>query len=152
SGGQRQRLSFALAIAGDPDLLFLDEPTAALDVAARRAFWRHVAAFADLGKTILFSTHNLGEVDEFAERVVVIASGRVIADGTPHDVKRLVAGRTLTMTTDATDAELTALPGFRALLPAPTNGAVPADDVATAGGSVLAGSPGTGAPGPVRTV
>lgn len=115
SGGQRQRLSFALAIAGDPDLLFLDEPTAALDVGARRAFWEQVAGFAALGKTILFSTHNLAEADEFAERVVVINAGRIIADGTPHEVKQLVPGRTVEVTTDAPDTELLALPGVRGL-------------------------------------
>jgi ABC-2 type transport system ATP-binding protein len=115
SGGQRQRLSFALAIAGDPDLLFLDEPTAALDVGARRAFWEQVSGFASLGKTILFSTHNLAEADEFAERVVVFHAGRVIADGTPHEVKQLVPGRTVSVTTDAPDAELRALPSVRGL-------------------------------------
>lgn len=121
SGGQRQRLSFALAIAGDPDLLFLDEPTAALDVGARRAFWEQVSGFASLGKTILFSTHNLAEADEFAERVVVFHAGRVIADGTPHEVKQLVPGRTVAVTTDATDAELLALPAVRGLEPSSTH-------------------------------
>ena len=101
SGGQRQRLSFALAIAGDPDLLFLDEPTAALDVGARREFWQQVSGFASLGKTILFSTHNLAEADEFAERVVVIDSGEIIADGPPSRIKQMVAGRTMTLGTDA---------------------------------------------------
>lgn len=113
SGGQRQRLSFALAVAGDPDLLFLDEPTAALDVTARREFWQQVAGFAALGKTILFSTHNLAEADEFAERVVVIAAGEIVADGTPAQVKQVVAGRTVTLRTDAPEAWLRTLPGVR---------------------------------------
>ena len=113
SGGQRQRLSFALAIAGDPDLLFLDEPTAALDVTARREFWQQVSGFASLGKTILFSTHNLAEADEFAERVVVIAAGEVVADGTPSKVKQLVAGRTITLRTDAPEDWLRSLPDVR---------------------------------------
>ncbi|KAB7744187.1 ATP-binding cassette domain-containing protein [Nostocoides sp. F2B08] len=113
SGGQRQRLSFALAIAGDPDLLFLDEPTAALDVTARREFWHQVSGFASLGKTILFSTHNLAEADEFAERVVVIASGAIVADGPPARIKQLVPGRTLTLRTDAPEPWLRSLPDVR---------------------------------------
>ena len=113
SGGERQRLSFALAIVGDPDLLYLDEPTAALDVSARRAFWRQVQAFAALGKTILFSTHNLEEADLVADRVVIINAGRIFSDGTPRELKGLLAGRTLELLTDADDAELAALPGVR---------------------------------------
>lgn len=113
SGGQRQRLSFALAIAGDPDLLFLDEPTAALDVGARREFWQQVSGFASLGKTILFSTHNLAEADEFAERVVVIASGEIVADGPPARIKQMVAGRTLTLRTNAPEDWLRSLPDVR---------------------------------------
>jgi len=120
SGGERQRLSFALAIVGDPDLLYLDEPTASLDVGARRAFWRQVQAFAALGKTILFSTHNLEEADLVAERVVIIDHGRIHSDSTPRELKGLLAGRTLELLTDADEAELAALPGVRGvtLLPA----------------------------------
>ncbi len=119
SGGERQRLSFALAIVGDPDLLYLDEPTASLDVEARRAFWRQVADFAALGKTILFSTHNLEEADLAAGRVVIINAGRILSDGTPRQLKGLLVGRTLELVTDADDAALAALPGVRgiALLP-----------------------------------
>ena len=113
SGGQRQRLSFALAVAGDPDLLFLDEPTAALDVSARREFWQQVSGFASLGKTILFSTHNLAEADEFAERVVVIAAGEIVADGPPARIKQMVAGRTLTLRTDAPQDWLRSLSDVR---------------------------------------
>lgn len=113
SGGQRARLSFALALVGDPDLLYLDEPTAALDVQARRAFWSHVAALTALGKTILFSTHNLAEADAVAGRIVVISRGRLIHDGTPQEIKALVAGRTLRMTTDAPLDVVLGLPGVR---------------------------------------
>lgn len=101
SGGLRQRLSFAMAIVGDPDLMYLDEPTASLDVAARREFWAQVRGFAGLGKTILFSTHNLAEADEFAQRLVLLDNGRIILDSTPEAAKRLVAGRRVALTTDA---------------------------------------------------
>lgn len=93
SGGQRQRLYFALAICGDPNVLFLDEPTAALDVEARRAFWTQIRAFAQAGKTVLFTTHYLEEADALAERVLLIARGQVIADATPTALKSRVAGR-----------------------------------------------------------
>ncbi len=113
SGGQQQRLNFALAIAGDPDLLFLDEPTAALDVAARHLFWEQVRGLAAQGKTILFSTHNLAEADALADRVVVINHGRVIADGTPAQIKATVAARTVRLVTDLSVAALAALPEVR---------------------------------------
>lgn len=112
SGGQRQRLSFALAIVGDPDILYLDEPTAALDVVARQRFWTYVRAFADLGRTIVFSTHDMNEADE-ADRVVVIDHGLVIADASPTELKRLVAATTVTLRTDATPDTLHGLPGVR---------------------------------------
>jgi ABC-2 type transport system ATP-binding protein len=123
SGGERQRLSFALAIVGDPDLLYLDEPTASLDVSARRAFWRQVSDFAALGKTILFSTHNLDEADLVAERVVIINAGRIFSDGTPRELKGLLAGRTLELVTDADADELRTLPGVRVVTVLPSDGA-----------------------------
>jgi ABC-2 type transport system ATP-binding protein len=123
SGGQRQRLSYALAIAGDPDLLFLDEPTAALDVASRHRFWDQVRGFAAQGKTVLFSTHNLGEADALADRIVVISHGRVVADGTAEQIKSTVAGRTVTLVTDAPIDHLAGLPGVRHVEVAP--GAAP---------------------------
>ncbi len=111
SGGQRQRLSFAMAIAGDPDLLFLDEPTAALDVTARRSFWQQVRGFAELGKTVLYSTHHMDEVDHLADRVVVINNGLVIADGSPAYIKAAVAARQIRLRTDAPPRLLAELPG-----------------------------------------
>ncbi|WP_433388977.1 ABC transporter ATP-binding protein [Micromonospora sp. KLBMP9576] len=90
SGGQAQRVNFAVALVGDPDLLVLDEPTAALDVAARRSFWESMHAFTERGKTVLFSTHYLDEADQNADRVVVIDRGRVIADGSGADIKQAV--------------------------------------------------------------
>jgi ABC-2 type transport system ATP-binding protein len=84
SGGQAQRLRFAVAMAGRPDLLFLDEPTVALDFKSRRQFWRAVQAE---GSTVVFATHYLDEADEYADRVIVIDQGRVIADGEPAEIK-----------------------------------------------------------------
>jgi ABC-2 type transport system ATP-binding protein len=88
SGGQAQRVRFAMAIAGDPRLLVLDEPTAALDVDARRQLWAVIRDWADQGKTVLFSTHYLEEADRYADRIVMIAGGRVVADGRGDQLKR----------------------------------------------------------------
>ncbi len=88
SGGQKQRVLFALAICGDPDLLFLDEPTVGLDVHARRAMWAQIRALRSHGKTILLTTHYLEEADALADRIVVINHGRVIANGTPAEIKQ----------------------------------------------------------------
>jgi ABC-2 type transport system ATP-binding protein len=93
SGGQRQRVRLALALAGNPELLILDEPTAALDVDARRTFWDRVRVYVAGGRTVLFATHRLEEADAVADRVVVIAGGRLLADGTPDQVKAQAAGR-----------------------------------------------------------
>jgi ABC-2 type transport system ATP-binding protein len=93
SGGQRQRVRLALALAGNPDLLVLDEPTAALDVQARRGFWDRVRDYVAEGRTVLFATHRLEEADAVADRVIVISNGRLVADGTPDQVKAGAAGR-----------------------------------------------------------
>jgi ABC-2 type transport system ATP-binding protein len=93
SGGQVQSVRFAIAIAGDPELVFLDEPTAAMDVAARRSFWKMIRQFSQEGRTILFATHHLHEADEIADRVVVINRGRVVADGPGAMLKASVATR-----------------------------------------------------------
>lgn len=87
SGGQAQRLRFALAIVADPEILILDEPTRALDVRGRAEFWRAMRAFSATGRTVLFATHYLDEVDENAARVVVMASGRIVEDGDPAHVR-----------------------------------------------------------------
>lgn len=89
SGGQMQRLKFALAIVANPRTLILDEPTRAMDVAGRAEFWAAMRHFAASGRTIVFATHYLDEVTENAQRVVVLAQGRVIADGSPDEVRRL---------------------------------------------------------------
>jgi ABC-2 type transport system ATP-binding protein len=93
SGGQRQRVRLALALAGNPELLVLDEPTAALDVEARRGFWDRVRRYVAAGRTVLFATHRLEEADAVADRVLVISGGRLLADGTPEQVKAQAAGR-----------------------------------------------------------
>jgi len=86
SGGERRRLSVALAFAGRPRALFLDEPTAGLDVDARRAVWREVRAFVEEGGTVLLTTHHLEEAEALASRVVLIARGAVVAEGSPSEV------------------------------------------------------------------
>ncbi|MEV7563993.1 ABC transporter ATP-binding protein [Streptomyces tanashiensis] len=92
SGGQVQRVRFAVALAGNPELIVLDEPTAALDVEAREAFWDSMGGYARRGNTVLFSTHYLEEADAHADRIVVIDSGRVLADGTGEELKRAAGG------------------------------------------------------------
>jgi ABC-2 type transport system ATP-binding protein len=107
SGGQRQRVRLALAVAGNPELLILDEPTAALDVDARRSFWERVRGYVAGGRTVLFATHRLEEADAVADRVVVIAGGRLLADGTPDQVKAQAAGRsTISVAADGLSREL----------------------------------------------
>jgi ABC-2 type transport system ATP-binding protein len=93
SGGQRQRVLFALAICGDPALLFLDEPTVGLDVESRRAFWQEIRRLADDGRSIVLTTHYLEEADALADRIVVLNQGRVAADGAPHQIKARAASR-----------------------------------------------------------
>ncbi len=116
SGGQAQRVRFALALAGLPELLFLDEPTAALDVAARRGFWQSVQAIAAQGTTVLFATHYLDEADANASRIIVVSHGRVLADGTPAQVKAYTSVRTIRFSTPAPDTSvLLGLPGVSGL-------------------------------------
>jgi ABC-2 type transport system ATP-binding protein len=112
SGGQRQRLYFALAVCGDPDVLFLDEPTASLDVEARHEFWTQVRGFVQAGKTIVLTTHYLEEADALADRVVVIDHGQVIADASPAAIKARVAGKRVSFDTDQPldDAAFAGLP------------------------------------------
>jgi ABC-2 type transport system ATP-binding protein len=113
SGGQSQRVRYALALVPDPDLLVLDEPTVAMDVEVRRAFWASMREFTGSGRTVLFATHYLEEADDFADRVVVLAQGRVVADGTGAQIKATVTGRTISTVVDASVPDLAALPGVR---------------------------------------
>ena len=110
SGGERQRVLFALALCGDPDLLVLDEPTVGLDVEARRALWDGVRRLGDAGRAVLLTTHHLDEADALARRIVVLARGAVVADGTPAEVKARVAGRQVRCRTRVPLAEVVALP------------------------------------------
>ncbi|OIH97637.1 ABC transporter ATP-binding protein [Curtobacterium sp. MCBA15_001] len=113
SGGQLQRARFAVAVVSDPDLLVLDEPTAAMDVEARHVFWSSMREFTDAGRTVVFATHYLDEADTFADRIVILRAGRVVADGTPAEIKAIVTSRTIRFRGVADDAHdvLRVLPG-----------------------------------------
>ena len=112
SGGQQQRLRFAMALLSDPGLLILDEPTTGMDVEGRRSFWGAIRADAARGRTVLFATHYLEEADEYADRIVLMSRGRIVADGTTTEIKNLVSGRVLQATLpDADQVALAALPG-----------------------------------------
>ena len=106
SGGQTQRVRFAVALVANPDLLVLDEPTAALDVEGRRDFWRSMREVAAQGKTIIFATHYLEEADEYADRVILMARGRIVADGSPTVIKARVGARTIRATLPGVDTRL----------------------------------------------
>ncbi|MGC1644417.1 MAG: ABC transporter ATP-binding protein [Candidatus Sulfotelmatobacter sp.] len=111
SGGQRQRVLFALAICGDPDLLFLDEPTVGLDVEARRMLWDEIRRMVSRGKTVLLTTHYLQEADELADRVAVINQGEIIAQGTPSEIKAKTAGKKIRCITSLSLSALRQIPG-----------------------------------------
>jgi ABC-2 type transport system ATP-binding protein len=112
SGGETQRVRFALALVSDPRLLVLDEPTVAMDVEARHAFWMTMREFAARGRTVLFATHYLEEADAYADRAVLLASGQVVADGSTTGIKALVGSRTIRATLPGVEqAALAALPG-----------------------------------------
>jgi ABC-2 type transport system ATP-binding protein len=114
SGGQKQRVRFAVALVSNPDLLILDEPTAAMDVGTRREFWQSMYSFTESGRTVLFATHYLEEAEEFADRVVLMRRGRIVADGSVAEVRALAGGRTLRAAVPgATDAVIAALPGVK---------------------------------------
>jgi ABC-2 type transport system ATP-binding protein len=104
SGGEGQRVRFALAIAGDPQLVFLDEPTVAMDVESRRAFWDDMRRSAAEGRSVLFATHYLEEADQVADRIIVLDHGRVVADGTGSSIKAGVAERTVRFSLADADA------------------------------------------------
>jgi ABC-2 type transport system ATP-binding protein len=92
SGGQKRRAQFALAVVGDPQLIFLDEPTTGLDIEARRNLWSVIREFANKGKTIVLTTHYLEEADNLADRIMVMNAGKIVADATPKDIHKEVSG------------------------------------------------------------
>lgn len=111
SGGQRQRLYFALAVCGDPEVLFLDEPTVGMDVEGRRSFIERIAEFANLGRTVVLTTHYLEEADQLAKRVIVVDRGVVIADASPQEIKSRVAGKRVRFTAEnLSEKDLEGLP------------------------------------------
>jgi ABC-2 type transport system ATP-binding protein len=120
SGGQKQRVLFALALTGDPDLLFLDEPTVGLDIEARRGMWAQIRSLAERGKTVLLTTHYLEEADALAHRIVVINKGRVVCEGTPAEVKSLGAA-----TSGASTSSTLKIIRCTTALPIPTLLAIP---------------------------
>jgi ABC-2 type transport system ATP-binding protein len=111
SGGQKQRVLFALAVCGNPDLLFLDEPTVGLDVEARHLLWDEIRQLLALGKTVVLTTHYLEEADALADRVVVIHKGSMIAEGTPQEIKARTRGKTIRCVTRLSPGVVQALPG-----------------------------------------
>jgi ABC-2 type transport system ATP-binding protein len=112
SGGETQRLRFGVALVSDPDLLVLDEPTVGMDVESRRAFWDTVRDLSESGKTVLFATHYLEEADAYADRALLMARGRIVADGPTNEIKALVGSRTIRATLPGVPVEtLAALPG-----------------------------------------
>ena len=112
SGGQAQRVRFALALVPDPELLVLDEPTVGMDVESRHAFWTTMRDYAAQGRTVLFATHYLEEADAYADRIVLMARGSIVADGAPTEIKAMVGTRTIRATLpNASTVELEQLPG-----------------------------------------
>ncbi|GAB3811091.1 ABC transporter ATP-binding protein [Tessaracoccus terricola] len=126
SGGEQQRLKFALALLPDPDLLILDEPTAGMDVNSRREFWDTMRDDADSGRTVVFATHYLEEAEQFAQRTILIAGGRIVADGPTARIQSMVSGRTVSaalpdLNGDA-EATVAAIRGFDGVTRVERNG------------------------------
>ncbi len=116
SGGEQQRLRFALALLPDPAVLLLDEPTTGMDVEGRRSFWSAIRTDADQGRTVMFATHYLEEADQYADRIVLIRRGRVVADGSASEIKALASGRTLRARLPVAEAQsLAGLPGVESV-------------------------------------
>jgi ABC-2 type transport system ATP-binding protein len=112
SGGEQQRLRFAMALLSDPELLILDEPTTGMDVEGRRGFWTAIRQDTARGRTVLFATHYLEEADAYADRIILLRHGQIVADGTSSEVKAMAAGRTVRATlTGADPVALNAIPG-----------------------------------------
>ena len=116
SGGEQQRLRFALALLPDPELLVLDEPTTGMDVESRRAFWAAIREDTGRGRTVVFATHYLDEADAYADRIVLVRHGSIVAEGTPAQLKARSTGRTVRATLPGADqSRLAGLPGVTAV-------------------------------------
>ncbi|MGB5659236.1 MAG: ABC transporter ATP-binding protein, partial [Thermoanaerobaculia bacterium] len=113
SGGQRQRVLFALSICGDPELLYLDEPTTGLDVEARRGLWQQIRTFVERGRSVVLTTHYLEEADALANRIVLLNEGRSIAEGSPSMIKARVQGRRIRCRTRLHTSEIDCIPGVK---------------------------------------
>jgi ABC-2 type transport system ATP-binding protein len=100
SGGQKRRLNFALSLAGNPELIIFDEPTVGMDITSRNRFWQTVNTLADQGKTIIFSTHYLQEADDAAQRILLFNNGKIIADGTPAQIKARISKQSVSFIVD----------------------------------------------------
>lgn len=111
SGGQKQRVLFALAICGDPDLIFLDEPTVGLDIESRRSLWEQIRSFVSRGKAVLLTTHYLEEADILANRIAVINQGTIVSEGTPQQIKSRTGGKRIRCVTSLPLQQILALPG-----------------------------------------
>jgi ABC-2 type transport system ATP-binding protein len=111
SGGQRQRVLFGISICGDPDLLFLDEPTVGLDVEARRLMWAQIRNLVSRGKTVLLTTHYLNEADALADRILVLQHGAIVAEGTPAEIKSRAIGKQVRFSSRLALDEIRAIPG-----------------------------------------
>ncbi|MYL45613.1 ATP-binding cassette domain-containing protein [Virgibacillus halodenitrificans] len=116
SGGQKRRLGFALALAGNPDLLFFDEPTVGLDITARTNFWEKVNMLKEQGKTVIFTTHYLQEADDFSERIILFNNGEIIADGRPDEIKHNVAARSVSFRSSNKDAVMVRMQTFEEVI------------------------------------
>ncbi len=111
SGGQKQRVLFGIAICGNPDLLFLDEPTVGLDVEARRLMWSQIRSLIARGKTVLLTTHYLNEADALADRILVLDKGKIVAEGTPAQIKARAMGKQIRCTSRLSLEEVRLIPG-----------------------------------------
>lgn len=118
SGGQKRRVQFALAIVGNPQLVFLDEPTTGLDIEARRNLWKVIRDFAAQGKTIVLTTHYLEEADALADRIIVMNAGKVVADAKPDDIHKQFTGSMIRCQTRLSETELSSIPGVSGMVTA----------------------------------
>jgi len=117
SGGQKRRVQLALALCGNADFILLDEPTVGLDIEARHTFWQVIRELVDEGRGVVLTTHYLEEADALANRILVMAEGRIVADGSPADIKALAGGKIIECRTNATEADLMALAAVESVSP-----------------------------------